>query len=46
MLLQELFSSEIGLLSVFTIGFVIVMAIFLPVYFSKKINEDVQNDRK
>ncbi|MDR0736350.1 MAG: DUF3149 domain-containing protein [Zoogloeaceae bacterium] len=45
-MLQELFSNEIGLLSVFTIGFVVVMAIFLPIYFSKKINEDVQNDQK
>ncbi|MDR0674020.1 MAG: DUF3149 domain-containing protein [Zoogloeaceae bacterium] len=45
-MLQELLSNEIGLLSVFTIGFVIVMAIFLPIFFSKKINEDAQNDRK
>ncbi|MDR2365655.1 MAG: DUF3149 domain-containing protein [Zoogloeaceae bacterium] len=45
-MLQELLGNEIGLLSVFTIGFVVVMAIFLPIFFSKKINEDARNDRK
>ncbi|MDR0528535.1 MAG: DUF3149 domain-containing protein [Zoogloeaceae bacterium] len=40
MIWKELFASDIGILSVFTIGFVIVMAIFFSVYFSKKINED------
>ena len=45
-MLQELFGNEIGLLSVFTIGFVIVMAIFLPIFFSNKIDEDAHSDRK
>ncbi|MDR3322605.1 MAG: DUF3149 domain-containing protein [Zoogloeaceae bacterium] len=37
---SELFSSDIGLLSIFTIGFVIVIAIFFLLFFGKKINED------
>ncbi|MDR1848616.1 MAG: DUF3149 domain-containing protein [Zoogloeaceae bacterium] len=36
----ELFTTDIGLLSVFTIGFVIVMGIYFVVFFSKKMNED------
>jgi hypothetical protein len=40
---NELFSSEIGLLSVFTIGFVIVIGVFFLRYFSKKIDEDARN---
>jgi hypothetical protein len=43
---KELFSSDIGLLSAFTIGFVIVMAIFLPIFFSKKMDEDARNQGK
>lgn len=35
-----LFGSATGLLSVFTIAFVIVMAIFLIRYFVRKANED------
>ena len=37
-----LFSSDIGLLSLFTIGFVIVMAIFLVYYITKKAAEERQ----
>lgn len=36
---KELFSTDIGLLSVFTIGFILVMAGYFGVYFSKKMNE-------
>jgi hypothetical protein len=35
-----LFGSDIGLLSLFTIGFVIAMAIFLIRFFMKKAEED------
>lgn len=37
---QLLFGSDIGLFSVFTIGFVIVMAIFFIAYFMKQAEED------
>lgn len=40
---ELLFGSDIGLLSVFTIGFVIVIAIYLGKYASKKIAEDARN---
>ncbi|HJW24406.1 MAG TPA: DUF3149 domain-containing protein [Rhodocyclaceae bacterium] len=37
---QELFGTDIGLLSVFTIGFVLVMGVFLGKYVSSKMDED------
>jgi len=37
---KELFSTDIGLLSVFTIGFVVVIAAYFGFYFNKKMNED------
>ncbi|HEX8989336.1 MAG TPA: DUF3149 domain-containing protein [Rhodocyclaceae bacterium] len=37
---QLLFGSDIGLLSMFTIAFVIIMAIFLISYVSKHAEED------
>lgn len=37
---QELFGTDIGLLSVFTIGFVLVMAGFFGKYFSNKMDEE------
>lgn len=40
-----LFGSDIGLLSLFTIGFVIVMAIFLIGFIKKKAEEDARNAR-
>lgn len=40
---QELFSTDIGLLSVFTIGFVLVMAIYIGKYVSNKMDEDARN---
>jgi len=36
---QLLFGSDIGLLSVFTIGFVLAMAVFFIVYIMKKMDE-------
>jgi hypothetical protein len=36
---KELFTTDIGLLSVFTIGFVVVIGAYFGVYFSKKMNE-------
>lgn len=38
-----LFSSDIGLLSLATIGFVVVMAIYFIIMFMKKAAEDAQN---
>ncbi len=38
-----LFGSDIGLLSLATIGFVIVMAIYYIAYFTKKASEDSKN---
>lgn len=38
--LKLLFGSDIGLLSVFTIGFIVVMAIWFANFYSKKIDEE------
>lgn len=43
MALKELFGTDIGLLSVFTIGFVIVMAIYLVGFARKKMDEDAKH---
>jgi hypothetical protein len=43
MALKELFSTDIGLLSVFTIGFVIVMAVYLYGFAKKHMDEDARN---
>lgn len=40
---KDLFSTDIGLLSVFTIGFVIAMGIFFYGYIKKKMEEDTRN---
>lgn len=40
MALQELFSTDIGLLSVFTIGFIIVMGIYLYRFVKRHMRED------
>jgi hypothetical protein len=42
MALKELLSTDIGLLSLFTIGFVIVMAGFLYNYAKKHMDEDAK----
>ena len=44
--IKELFGSDIGLLSVFTIGFVIVMAVYLYGYAKKHIAEDARNAKQ
>lgn len=43
MALKELLSTDIGLLSVFTIGFVIVMAVYLYGYAKKHMDDDARN---
>jgi hypothetical protein len=40
-----LFSSDIGLLSLFTIGFVIAMAIFMIRFASKHAEIDARNEK-
>ena len=40
---ELLFSSDIGLLSVFTIAFVLGMAVFFGRYYAKKMEEDAKN---
>ncbi|MCB1964096.1 MAG: DUF3149 domain-containing protein [Rhodocyclaceae bacterium] len=40
MALQELFSTDIGLLSVFTIGFIIAMGVFLVRFVKRHMQED------
>ena len=41
--IKMLFGTDIGLLSVLTIGFIIVMAIFLYGYARKHMEEDARN---
>lgn len=43
---QELFGTDIGLLSVFTIGFVVAMSVWFGKYFAKKMEEDAKNAGK
>jgi hypothetical protein len=38
--MKELFGSDIGLLSLFTIGFIIAMAIWLVVWYRRKMNNN------
>ncbi len=42
MALQILFGSDVGLLSLLTIGFVIAMALFFIWYFIRKVREEQQ----
>lgn len=42
MALQELFSTDIGLLSLFTIGFVVVMGVYLANFVKKHAEEDAR----
>lgn len=46
MALKELFSTDIGLLSVFTIGFVIVMAVYMYGFAKKHMDEDARNSKQ
>jgi hypothetical protein len=41
--IKMLFGTDIGLLSVFTIGFIILMAIFLYGYAKRHMEEDARN---
>jgi hypothetical protein len=43
MALKELFGTDIGLLSVFTIGFVLVMGVYLWGYAKKHMEDDARN---
>jgi Protein of unknown function (DUF3149) len=45
MALKELFSTDIGLLSVFTIGFILVMGVYLYGYAKKHMEEDARNSK-
>lgn len=42
MALKELLSTDIGLLSVFTIGFILVMGVYIYGYAKKKMEEDAK----
>jgi hypothetical protein len=43
---KELFSTDIGLLSVFTIGFILVMGGYIANYVSKKMDQDGKDQGK
>jgi len=40
MAIQELFTTDIGLLSLFTIGFILVMAVFIGRFVKQNISKD------
>lgn len=42
MAIQELFTTDIGLLSLFTIGFILVMAVFIGRFVKNNIRRDEQ----
>lgn len=37
---RELFSTDIGLLSLFTIGFILVMAVYIGLFIKRHVAED------
>jgi hypothetical protein len=41
--LKDLFTTDVGLLSVFTIGFILVMGVYLYGYAKKHMAEDARN---
>lgn len=43
---QELLTTDIGLLSVFTIGFILVMGAYIYRFAIRNMNEDEANARK
>ncbi|QID17203.1 DUF3149 domain-containing protein [Nitrogeniibacter mangrovi] len=45
MAIQELFTTDIGLLSVFTIGFIVVMAAYIYRFVKRHVQEDEQLHR-
>lgn len=44
--IKELFSTDIGLLSVFTITFATVFVVYMYGYITKKMDEDAKNAGK
>jgi hypothetical protein len=44
--IKDLFLTDIGLLSVFTIGFVLVMGIYIYGYAKKHMDEDARNAKQ
>jgi hypothetical protein len=45
-LLRMLFSDWVGILSVFTVGFVLAMAAYLAFYVARHVREDTENQPK
>lgn len=45
-MLQLLFGTDIGLLSVFTIAFMLVMGVYLWKFVTSKMDEDEKNSKK
>lgn len=45
MAFQQLFSTDIGLLSLFTIGFVVVMGVYLGRFVKRHVEHDEQLNR-
>ncbi|MBU0594202.1 MAG: DUF3149 domain-containing protein [Pseudomonadota bacterium] len=43
-IMEMLFATDIGLLSMFTIGFILAMAVFFIIWYNKKINEPNQGE--
>jgi hypothetical protein len=41
--LKDLFTTDIGLLSVFTIGFILVMGVYIYGYAKKHMEDDARN---
>lgn len=45
-MLQQLFGTDVGLLSLFTLGFIIVMGFYLWKFVAQKMDEDEKNSKK
>ncbi len=45
-LFKQLFSSDVGLLSAATIGFIVLMGVYFVWFFGKKIREDEARNRR
>ena len=43
MALTELFTTDIGLLSLFTIGFILVMAVFIANFVKRHVKQDSES---
>lgn len=44
--IKELFMTDIGLLSVFTIGFILVMGVYIYNYARRHMDEDARNAKQ